>query len=110
MRDEKERLKDIIEAIELIYKNIHKRKLYELNDLELAGVIHYLQILGEACRTLSIEFRQKYSEVGWNKIIGMRNILVHQYFDINTDVINSVVNNHLSELKYKIETILKELN
>jgi len=62
-------------------------------------VIHHLQIIGEAVRGISSEFRTAHLEIPWADIIGMRNILIHQYFGIDKDAVWKVVEHDLPILK-----------
>lgn len=68
-----------------------------------------MQILGEALRGVSPELRVRHGELPWSEIIGMRNILVHDYFDIDQDIVWSVVEHDLSGLRLALERILAEL-
>lgn len=109
MKDDKERLLDIEEAIERIEKYAFQgRKAFENNELVQNWIVHHLQIIGEATRSLSSQFKEKHSEIPWSKIIGMRNILVHDYFGIDVDVIWKAVERDLPELKQKIKALLKQ--
>ncbi|MFA5296508.1 MAG: HepT-like ribonuclease domain-containing protein [Methanoregulaceae archaeon] len=63
------------------------------------GVIHHLQILGEAVRGISTEFKSSNPEIPWPEIIGMRNILIHHYFGIDRDAVWKVVEEDLPVLK-----------
>jgi uncharacterized protein with HEPN domain len=110
MRNDRERLLDIIEAIERIEKYTEKGKSdFDNNELVQNWVIHHLLILGEAIANVSDEIQEKYHQIPWSKIIGMRNILVHGYFEIDNDVVWSVVENDMPELKKHIHKILKEI-
>ncbi len=107
MRNDRERLLDIIEAIERIEKySARGRAVFDGDELIQTWVLHHLQIIGEAVRALSTETTRNINEIEWSKIIGMRNILVHNYFGIDTDVIWSAVDNDLLELKLTIKTFL----
>jgi uncharacterized protein with HEPN domain len=72
-------------------------------------VVHHITIIGEACRTLSDDCQARYTNVPWADIVGMRNILVHHYFGIDTEAVWSVVERDLPELKLNIQAILKNL-
>ena len=110
MRDDRERLLDIQEATDRIEKYAAQgRQVFERDELVQNWTVHHLQIIGEACRALSSEFRDQHSEVPWSKIIGMRNVLVHDYFDIDVAAVWSVVERDLPDLKRKIGAILQEL-
>ncbi len=110
MRDDRERLLDVREAIEKIEKYAHRgRDAFNSDELIQTWIVHHVQIIGEACRGLSSEFRDQYPAFPWSKIVGMRNILVHQYFGIDRDVVWAVVDRDLPDLKTKIEAILPGL-
>lgn len=109
MRDETERLRDILEAIERIGKYAAKgRDAFERDELIQNWVAHHLQIIGEACRALSAQFREEHPEIPWVKIIGMRNILVHDYFGVDVDRVWAVVERDLPDLLAKVRAILRE--
>lgn len=109
MRDYRERILDILEAITQIEKYAARgREAFENDELVQTWTVHYLEIIGEAARALPDDFKQKHANVPWQKIIGMRNILVHHYFGIDTDVVWAVVKNDLPDLKKKIDAIAQE--
>ncbi len=70
--------------------------------------MHYLQIIGEACRSITPDFKSAHSEVSWRQIIGMRNILVHDYFGIDKDVVWGAVERDIPLLKERIQAYLQE--
>lgn len=107
MRASRERVLDVLEAIERIEKYARGgREEFEQDELVQVWILHYLQILGEAVNALRPEFQQGHPEVPWGPIVGMRNILVHQYFEIDTDIIWSVVESELPKLKAWFQAIL----
>jgi uncharacterized protein with HEPN domain len=109
MRDYNERLLDILEAIENIEKYASRgHETFEHDELIQTWIVHHLQIIGEATSALPDSFREKYPEVPWSKIIGMRNILVHNYFGVDIDVVWAVVVNDIPDLKQKIENAIRE--
>jgi uncharacterized protein with HEPN domain len=110
MRDESERLQDILEAIERIEKYAARgRAAFDEDELIQTWVVHHIEVIGEACRALSEEFQARYAGVPWSDIIGMRNILVHHYFGIDPDAVWSVVEHDLPDLKLNVQAILREL-
>ncbi|MCX9084864.1 MAG: DUF86 domain-containing protein [Candidatus Methanoperedens sp.] len=109
MRDDRERIIDILEAIERIEKYTTSGKDgFSHEELIQVWMVHHLQMIGEAARSFSASFREKHNEIPWSKIIGMRNILTHRYFGIDADVVWAVIENDLPELKNKIAVILSE--
>ena len=67
-----------------------------------------LEIIGEAARGLSPAFREAYSDVPWRKMAGMRDRLVHAYFDVNLDVVWQTVTRDLPPLVGRLEEIATE--
>ncbi|HJQ68736.1 MAG TPA: DUF86 domain-containing protein [Blastocatellia bacterium] len=109
MRDDRERLLDVLEAIERIEKYAARgRESFEQDELIQTWVLHHLQVVGEAVRALSPELTQRHSEVAWSKIVGMRNILVHNYFSIDAAIVWAVIENDLPLLKRQITGLLNE--
>jgi uncharacterized protein with HEPN domain len=82
---------------------------FRQNELVQSWVVRHLQILGEAIRGLSPELRTQHKELPWSEIVGMRNILVHDYFDIDQDIVWSVVKHDLPSLRLSLERILAGL-
>ena len=90
MRDPKERLLDILEAIDHINRYaVRGREAFERDELIQTWFIRHLQIIGEAARALPQEVRDHMPNVPWSKIIGMRHILVHDYFRVDTELVPS---------------------
>jgi uncharacterized protein with HEPN domain len=110
MRDDRERLSDIQEAIANIEKYAQRgREAFEREELIQTWILHYLLILGEAVRGLSPGFRKQHPEVVWPKIVGMRNILIHSYFDIDLPAVWSAVEHDVPTLKRQLHAILREM-
>lgn len=109
MRDDRERLLDIKEAIGNIKKySVKGRRTFEEEELVQNWIIHHLQIIGEAAVKISDDFREQHPDIPWPKIIGMRNILVHDYFRIDINAVWAVVENDIPQLEQQIELFLQE--
>jgi len=109
MRDDRERLLDIKEAIGNIKKySVKGRRTFEEEELVQNWIIHHLQIIGEAAAKISDDFQEQHPDIPWLKIIGMRNILVHDYFHIDINAVWAVVENDISQLEQQIELFLQE--
>lgn len=107
MKDDQERLLDILEAIEKTDEYATQgRQVFEQERLIQVWIVHHIQIIGEAVRKLSEEFKQEHNYVPWAQIVGMRNILVHDYFGIDLDEVWSAVEKDLPVLKEQIKAIL----
>jgi uncharacterized protein with HEPN domain len=109
MRGDRERLLDVLEAIERIEKYASRgRPVFDEDELIQTWVLHHLQIIGEAVRALSPETTSAADDVEWQRIVGMRNILVHNYFGIDTDIVWAVVENELADLRSSITAYLEQ--
>ena len=71
-------------------------------------VIHHLQIIGEAVRGISPEFRTANPDIPWSDIIGMRNVLIHHYFGTDRDAVWNVVEHDLPALKSQLLSLVRE--
>jgi uncharacterized protein with HEPN domain len=71
------------------------------------GVIRQLEIIGEACRYLSEDLRSHSPDLPWAQIIGLRNRLIHAYFDVNLGIIWDIVQADLPSLKKHVQQILQ---
>ncbi|MBD2161590.1 DUF86 domain-containing protein [Limnothrix sp. FACHB-1083] len=69
------------------------------------AVTHLLQIVGEAARRVSVEFREAHPEIPWKAIVGMRSKVVHDYFSVDDDVIWDTIKNDLPALVKQLETL-----
>ncbi len=109
MRDDKERLLDILKALELLKKQLPEDiPLHQLKELEFMGVVRCIEVIGEACRSLSESLKSQFPEIPWRQIANMRNVLAHQYFNIDVEKVERAVQKDFPKLKFQIEKILAE--
>ena len=110
MRDDAERLRDIQEAIAKIEKYaVRGRRVFDEDELIQTWILHHLQIIGEAGNSMSEMFKNQYSEIPWQDMADFRNILVHEYFRIDVDIIWSIVERELPYLKENVNCILQKI-
>jgi uncharacterized protein with HEPN domain len=74
------------------------------------AVMYAIQIIGEASNKILINLQNKYPQIPWQDVRGMRNLIVHEYFGVNLLVIWNTIKNDLPSLKPVIEDMLKYLN
>lgn len=111
MRDDREWLLDILEAIEKIQSHVQEdRDRFERNELVQVWAIHHIQRIGEAARHISDELRERYPQIPWAEIIATRNIVVHEYFRVDIDEVWATIERDLPRLYRQIEQILQELD
>jgi uncharacterized protein with HEPN domain len=111
LRDPAERLRDIQEAIEAIERHAHcERREFEQDELLQAWFLRHLQIIGEAARAIPEEIRALAPEIPWRQIAGMRNVLVHGYFQVDTDLVWDAAIRDVPNLKPAIGHLLAILD
>lgn len=110
MRDPRERILDMLEAIERIERHAAKgRAEFEKDELIQSWMVHHLQIVGEAAAKLGRDFQEQHSSIPWPQIVAMRNVLVHDYFGVDLEEVWRVVERDLPELKNKLKRLMENL-
>ncbi|RLA86953.1 MAG: nucleotidyltransferase [Deltaproteobacteria bacterium] len=79
---------------------------FRTDEKTLDAVIRNLTIIGEAVKHLPEEIRKRYPGVNWRAIAGLRDIVVHEYFGIDKEILWDVVTNEVPELLRAVENIL----
>jgi uncharacterized protein with HEPN domain len=106
----RDRLQDILDAIgQIEVEQVKGRAAFDGSSLMQVWMVHHLMIIGEAVRTIDPAVRQRYPSIPWRQIAGMRNILVHDYFRINQEIVWETVEKHVPPLKAEIARILESL-
>jgi uncharacterized protein with HEPN domain len=79
------------------------------DDRTVDAVVRNLEIIGEAARQIPSEVRERYPEVPWRRVIGLRNVVVHEYFAVDVEIVWTVVRRSLPELKEALRRMMAEL-
>lgn len=109
---DKMRLEHIAEAIERLQThagNLSEEEL-QADVLRYYGIVKNIEIIGEAARMLTEQFKDAHPEVEWRSIGDMRNFLVHEYFQVDSEVVFSVIHNEIPELQNHISRYLSEID
>lgn len=111
-RDIRLYLDDIIEAIEKIelYTEGLNLEQAENDGKTFDAVIRNFEIIGEAAKNVPQEVRDKYPDVPWKEMAGMRDKLAHEYFGIRFDVVWSTIKDRLPRLKQLVKAILEQMD
>ncbi len=109
-RDDLGRLQDILDAIKRIeyYMRGTNRKRFTDDLMRQDAVIHQIEIIGEAGRNVSSEFQQQHPEIPWSQMIGMRNKIVHDYFEIDIPTVWETAKKDLPPLKQAVARLVKQ--
>ena len=103
-------LYDILNSINKI-KRYTKEMNYEqliADELTFDAVVYNLQIIGEAVKKIPPEIRDRYPQIEWRKIAGLRDIIAHAYFTIDDRIVWDIIQNKLLDLQKRIEQILSD--
>jgi uncharacterized protein with HEPN domain len=101
VRTDSERLTDILDAVQRIRRHVTSgdRQRFQDDEVLQSAVLRWFEIIGEASRGLTDQFRQGHQQVPWREISGMRNRVTHGYFDIDLDVVWNTIMNDLPMLE-----------
>ncbi|HMB46581.1 MAG TPA: DUF86 domain-containing protein [Candidatus Methanoperedens sp.] len=104
-------LRHILNSIERIedYTEGMVKDDFLSSNLVQDGTIRQIEIIGEATKNLSKNIREKYSQISWSDIAGMRDRLIHHYFGVNLNAVWDTVKIDLPILKDEILVILDVL-
>ena len=97
-------LEDIGEAVEKIERYVAglNHDAFVSDDKTVDSVVRNLEIIGEAANRIPKDFRTRHSEIDWHKIIGLRNRIVHDYFNIDVEIVWEIVQKDLPIFKAKL--------
>lgn len=79
------------------------------SELLKRGCTRSFEIIGEAVKNISDEFKSRYEDIDWKKIAGMRDKIIHYYFGVNYNIVWKTIKEKIPELKIKVEKIIKEI-
>lgn len=105
------RLEHILEQIQNVQEFVAGKELTDLHSDKLLqyAIVKSMEIIGEACYMLSLDFKEHHPEVDWNPIIKMRHVLVHGYYHISLPVVWSIIHDDLPQLRPYIVQYIEEL-
>lgn len=100
----------MLQAIERICRYTKGKNFEDFiaDDMMYYAVVKNIEILGEASNMLTEEFRQAPPKTPWKQVNGMRNYIVHEYFQVDNNVVWDVITNDLPVLEQQIKEYLTE--
>ena len=105
------RLRHILDAIAEVEAYVSGMELhdFEADSKTRFASIKQLEIVGEAAASLTKSLRDTHPEVPWRPIIALRHILVHDYYEVQSDVLWRIIQVHVPPFKVHVERMLTEL-
>lgn len=109
-RDSKVYLEDILEAARKIavYTGGLSKTAFLEDEKTIDAVVRNLEVIGEAVKKLPEDLRAQHSAVEWKKIAGLRDILIHEYFGLDAEIVWDIVQNKVPALDREVRTMLHE--
>lgn len=109
--DDLTRLKHIRDSAQeaLIFVNNRPREDLDRDRMLSLALVRLIEIMGEAANNVSKPCQDKYCKIPWRQIIGMRNRIIHAYFDIDLDIVWQVITQDLGSLLIEVEKAIKDL-
>jgi uncharacterized protein with HEPN domain len=103
-------LTHILQAIQSIEKNLNgaTREQFDASEMMEGFVERKLEIIGEATKNIPDAFKKQYPDIPWKDMAGMRDILIHQYIDVDDDIVWKTATERIPPLKKHIEKILQK--
>jgi uncharacterized protein with HEPN domain len=111
MKDDLVYLRHILDAIALVERYVSDVSWEDFQESQLVqdGVVRQLGIIGEAARRVSTSVQQAHPEIPWSDMVGMRNILIHDYFEVDEKEVWKTVQDDLPTLKDLVTDLESEL-
>ncbi len=109
MKDAAVYLRHICDAIARIEMyTAQGREAFLENPMVQDAVIRNLEVIGEAVKSLPSDLQHQHPEVPWRSITALRNVLIHEYFGVDLEIVWRVVERRLPTLKRHVRTMLAE--
>lgn len=101
-------LQDILDSIQQIEIYITDLDFEDFASQRLIvdAVVRNLEIIGEAAKNLPEDFRQQHQDIPWKNMIGLRNIVIHEYFGIDMSIIWEIITKDLLSIKPTIQNLV----
>ncbi len=109
-RDSRVYLEDMLAAAEKIdaYVSGMAREDLKTDSKTLDAVVRNLEVIGEAAKNIPDATRQAHPEIAWRKMVGLRDILIHEYFGVDLEIVWDIVQHKLPELTEGLRRILQQ--
>ncbi|MCP4652017.1 MAG: DUF86 domain-containing protein [Candidatus Omnitrophica bacterium] len=105
-------IEDILGAMNRIEEYIKGLSYEDFSENEMVedAVIRKIEIIGEAARNVPEDIKEKYQNIPWKKMVGLRNITIHEYFGVDLDIVWEIITKNIPETKVDIQNVLEDMN
>jgi uncharacterized protein with HEPN domain len=105
------RIEDIEDSLNMIFQYVENLdyESWTKDRKTIDAVIRNIEIIGEAATHLPEEFKEQHTDIPWYQMKGMRNMLIHEYFGVDIDVLWKTIQEDLPLLKTKIQILLLQI-
>lgn len=100
-------IEDMLERIQRIERFVAglEREVFLRDEKTVDSVVRNLEVIGEAASRLPQEFREQHAGIPWRRIVGLRHRIVHEYFDVDLDLVWTIVHAELPPLKAQLRVL-----
>lgn len=105
------RIGDILQAIEKVERYVENMTWakFKQNDLVIDAVVRNFEIIGEASKSIPQSVQKSYPDIPWKEMKGMRDILIHEYFGVDTKILWHAAKHNLPALQKQLKSLLLNL-
>ena len=110
-RDVRVHVEDMCVAADKIFTYVSNMSFddFKKDEKTFDAVIRNLEIIGEAAKQIPDEIRDKYPDIEWKKVSGLRDMLIHQYFGVDIEIVWDIISEKIPLLKKQLSSILESL-
>ena len=103
-------LSEMLESVEKIERYTAGLSFedFERQEMVVDAVVRNLEIIGEAAKHIPDNLREQYQTLEWSRVVGFRNIVIHEYFDVDLEIIWTIATQRLPDLKVVLQQMLSE--
>jgi uncharacterized protein with HEPN domain len=104
-------LEDIVNSMEKVKTYINNLTYAEFSekDIVIDAVVRNLEVIGEAAKNVPMKIREENKQIPWRRMIGLRNIISHEYFGIDLNIVWTIITKNLPDTRKDIEELIGKL-